>query len=212
MLREPGLIVKERLEAPPEEKRGGKTGTYRSVLIRPLAKVAARSMRRRVRATVGSRPARLSPLPDPLSRWEKRQTRRARLYCCTACCTARRLVCLPATFARGLLTKSGCSTRFARFVRFTARHPGESPRVDPQVVAQVAWLIVGQTSRTLAALGCPVETRVRVCHFSRRAKRTEKSGRRKAGAEKEKDAHARLYENAIGENISDFCKRSIVEN
>ncbi len=36
-----------------------------------------------------------------------------------------------------------------------------------------------------------------------------KSGRRKADGEKEKDAHARLYENAIGENISDFCKRSI---
>lgn len=33
VLREPVLVVEGRLEAPPEEKRGGKTGVYRSVLI-----------------------------------------------------------------------------------------------------------------------------------------------------------------------------------
>ncbi len=33
VLREPGLLVEGRLEAPPEEKRNGKAGTYRSVLI-----------------------------------------------------------------------------------------------------------------------------------------------------------------------------------
>lgn len=36
VLREPGLMVEGRLEAPPEEKRGGKTGTYRSVLIEKI--------------------------------------------------------------------------------------------------------------------------------------------------------------------------------
>jgi len=33
VLREPVLVVEGKLEAPPEEKRGGKMGVYRSVLI-----------------------------------------------------------------------------------------------------------------------------------------------------------------------------------
>jgi len=33
VLREPVLVVEGRVEAPPEEKRGGKRGVYRSVLI-----------------------------------------------------------------------------------------------------------------------------------------------------------------------------------
>jgi len=36
VLREPVLVVEGRLEAPPEEKRGGKTGVYRSILIEQM--------------------------------------------------------------------------------------------------------------------------------------------------------------------------------
>jgi error-prone DNA polymerase len=36
VLREPGLLIEGKLEAPPEEKKGGKTGVYRSILIERL--------------------------------------------------------------------------------------------------------------------------------------------------------------------------------
>ena len=53
VLREPGLLVEGRLEAPPEEKRGGKTGVYRSVLIEKIWSLDALCQIRSVHGAAG---------------------------------------------------------------------------------------------------------------------------------------------------------------
>lgn len=53
VVREPGLLVEGRLEASPEERRGAKTGIYRSVLIDKIWSLDALCQIRSVHGAAG---------------------------------------------------------------------------------------------------------------------------------------------------------------